>query len=235
MNEKILIIEDEALIADSVSYALKKEGYQVLVATDGAQGLAMAREQSPDLILLDIMLPTIDGFEICRILRKETSIPIIMLTAKGEEVDRVVGLELGADDYVIKPFSIRELIARLKAVLRRSSLAEESGRHEVLRVGDLTVDCSRRIVKLGDKTIYLPLKEFDLLRILVKNRDRVMTRDMLLNAVWAEDAYETSRTLDVHIRWLREKIEDNPSLPKRIVTVRGIGYMYVGQSDDKED
>ncbi|MDH7482709.1 MAG: response regulator transcription factor [Armatimonadota bacterium] len=235
MNEKILIIEDEALIADSVSYALKKEGYQVLVATDGAQGLAMAREQSPDLILLDIMLPTIDGFEICRILRKETSIPIIMLTAKGEEVDRVVGLELGADDYVIKPFSIRELIARLKAVLRRSSLVEESGRQEVLRVGDLTVDCSRRIVKLGDKTIYLPLKEFELLRILVKNRDRVMTRDMLLNAVWAEDAYENSRTLDVHIRWLREKIEDNPSLPKRIVTVRGIGYMYVGQSDDKED
>ncbi|MDI6828446.1 MAG: response regulator transcription factor [Armatimonadota bacterium] len=235
MNEKILIIEDEALIADSVSYALKKEGYQVLTATDGAQGLAMAREQSPDLILLDIMLPSIDGFEICRILRSETSIPIIILTAKGEEVDRVVGLELGADDYVIKPFSMRELIARLKAVLRRTRIATEGGSQEVLRAGDLVVDSRRRIVKVGEKTIYLPLKEFELLRILVKNKDRVMTRDMLLNAVWSDDAYETSRTLDVHIRWLREKIEENPSLPKRIITVRGIGYMYVGQSDDQED
>lgn len=168
-------------------------------------------------------------------LRSETSIPIIILTAKGEEVDRVVGLELGADDYVIKPFSMRELIARLKAVLRRTRIATEGGSQEVLRAGGLVVDSRRRIVKVGEKTIYLPLKEFELLRILVKNKDRVMTRDVLLNAVWSDDAYETSRTLDVHIRWLREKIEENPSLPKRIITVRGIGYMYVGQSDDQED
>jgi DNA-binding response OmpR family regulator len=234
MNEKILIVEDEALIADSVSYALKKEGFQVLTSADGAQGLAMAREQQPELILLDIMLPTMDGFEVCRALRSETSIPIIMLTAKGEEVDRVVGLELGADDYVIKPFSMRELIARVKAVLRRSRMSGEGGSQEILTAGDLVVDSRRRMIKVGEKVIHLPLKEFELLRILVKNKDRVMTREILLNSVWSEDAYETTRTLDVHIRWLREKIEDNPSDPRRIVTIRGVGYMYVGQSDDQE-
>jgi len=235
MNEKILIIEDETLIADSIGYALRKEGYQVFISADGVQGLAMAREHQPDLILLDIMLPAMDGFEVCRILRKETSIPIIMLTAKGEEIDRVVGLELGADDYVVKPFSMRELIARVKAVLRRSKMSVEEGKEEILEDGDLVIDSRRRMVKVKDNVIHLPLKEFELLRTLVKNKDRVMTREALLNSVWNEDAYETTRTLDVHIRWLREKIEEDPSSPKRIVTIRGVGYMYVGKSDDQQD
>jgi len=235
MNEKILIIEDETLIADSIGYALRKEGYQVFISADGVQGLAMAREHQPDLILLDIMLPAMDGFEVCRILRKETSIPIIMLTAKGEEIDRVVGLELGADDYVVKPFSMRELIARVKAVLRRSKMSVEEGKEEILEDGDLVIDSRRRMVKVKDNVVHLPLKEFELLRTLVKNKDRVMTREALLNSVWNEDAYETTRTLDVHIRWLREKIEEDPSSPKRIVTIRGVGYMYVGKSDDQQD
>jgi len=235
MNEKVLIVDDEPLIADSVDYALRKEGFEVITARDGAQGLAMAREQQPDLIILDIMLPIMSGLDVCRAIRSESSMPIIMLTAKSEEVDRVVGLELGADDYVIKPFSMRELIARTKAVLRRSQMMHETAKQDVIKAGDVVVDCERRVVRVRDKTLYLPLKEFELLRVLVKNKDRVLTREVLLDSVWAEDAYDTTRTLDVHIRWLREKIEDDPSSPKRIVTIRGVGYMFVGQSDDRPD
>lgn len=231
MNEKVLIIEDEALIADSVSYALRKEGFDVMIAADGAQGLAMARERDPDLIILDIMLPLLSGLDVCRAVRGESSVPIIMLTAKSEEVDRVVGLELGADDYVIKPFSMRELIARVKAVLRRSKMAFEGGRQDVITVGDLVVDGERRMVRVGNKVLHLPLKEFELLRLLAKNKDRVLTREFLLDSIWAEDAYGNTRTLDVHIRWLREKIEEDPSSPRRIVTVRGVGYMLVGHED----
>jgi len=235
MNEKVLIVDDEALIADSVDYALRKEGFQVITARDGAQALAMAREQQPDLVILDIMLPVMSGLEVCRAIRKESSMPIIMLTAKSEEVDRVVGLELGADDYVIKPFSMRELIARTKAVLRRSQMMRDSGKHDVIKAGDVIVDSKRRVVQVRDKTLYLPLKEFELLRVLVKNRDRVLTREALLDSVWAEDAYDNTRTLDVHIRWLREKIEDDPSSPKRITTIRGVGYMFAGYNDDRPD
>jgi len=235
MNEKVLIVDDEALIADSVDYALRKEGFQVITARDGAQALAMAREQQPDLVILDIMLPVMSGLEVCRAIRKESSMPIIMLTAKSEEVDRVVGLELGADDYVIKPFSMRELIARTKAVLRRSQMMRDSGKHDVIKAGDVIVDSKRRVVQVRDKTLYLPLKEFELLRVLVKNRDRVLTREALLDSVWAEDAYDNTRTLDVHIRWLREKIEDDPSSPKRITTIRGVGYMFAGHNDDRPD
>jgi len=235
MNEKVLIVDDEALIADSVDYALRKEGFQVITARDGARALAMAREQQPDLVILDIMLPVMSGLEVCRAIRKESSMPIIMLTAKSEEVDRVVGLELGADDYVIKPFSMRELIARTKAVLRRSQMMRDSGKHDVIKAGDVVVDSKRRVVQVRDKTLYLPLKEFELLRVLVKNRDRVLTREALLDSVWAEDAYDNTRTLDVHIRWLREKIEDDPSSPKRITTIRGVGYMFAGHNDDRPD
>jgi DNA-binding response OmpR family regulator len=195
----------------------------------------MVREQSPDLLILDLMLPTMSGFDVCRAIRGESAMPIIMLTAKGEEVDRVVGLELGADDYVIKPFSMRELVARVKAVLRRSQLTRESGKEDVIRAGDLIIDCARHVVRIRDKTLHLPLKEFELLHLLAKNKDRVLTRDVLLSRVWGGDAYDSTRTLDVHIRWLREKVEDDPSVPKRIVTVRGVGYMFVGQSHDQAD
>jgi len=235
MNEKVLIVDDEALIADSVDYALRKEGFQVITARDGAQALAMAREQQPDVVILDIMLPVMSGLDVCRAIRSESSMPIIMLTAKTEEVDRVLGLELGADDYVIKPFSMRELIARTKAVLRRSQMARDGGKRDVIKAGDLVVDCRRRVVRVRDKTLHLPLKEFELLRVLAKNKDRVLTREVLLESVWAEDAYDNTRTLDVHIRWLREKIEDDPSSPKRIMTIRGVGYTLVGHSDDGPD
>lgn len=232
MSEKILIVEDEALIADSIEYALRKEGFQVITARDGVQGLVMAREEHPDLVILDIMLPGMSGFDICRAIRVESSMPIIMLTAKTEEIDRVVGLELGADDYIIKPFSMREVIARVKAVLRRSQMHLDRPKQDTIRVGDLVVDSQRRVVQVRDKALHLPLKEFELLYTLVKNKDRVLTREMLLNSVWRGEAYDSTRTLDVHIRWLREKIEDDPSSPKRIVTIRGVGYMFVGQNDD---
>jgi DNA-binding response OmpR family regulator len=235
MNEKILIIEDEALIADSIEYALKKEGFEVLKAADGVQGLALARECHPHLVILDIMLPMLNGFDVCRTLRSESPVPIIILTAKTEEVDRVVGLELGADDYVIKPFSMRELIARVKANLRRVQLSSERFTEETIKVGDLVVDCNRRTVHVGNKVLYLPPKEFELIRVLAKNKDRVLTREVLIEAVWGEDAVEASRTLDVHICWLREKIEDNPSSPKRIITIRGVGYMLTGHTNEKQD
>ena len=235
MSEKILIVEDEALIADSLEYALQKEGYQVITAADGVQGLVMAREQAPDLMILDIMLPGMSGFDVCRTIRGESSMPIMMLTAKTEEIDRVVGLELGADDYVIKPFSMREVIARVKAVLRRTQMQRDKPKEEAIRAGDLVVDCRRRVVRVRGKVLHLPLKEFELIYTLVKNRDTVLTREMLLNSVWKGEAYEDTRTLDVHIHWLREKIEDDPSSPKRVVTVRGVGYMFVGQDDDQQD
>ena len=235
MSEKILIVEDEALIADSIEYALKKEGFQVITARDGIQGLVTAREQYPDLMILDIMLPGMSGFDICRAIRGESSMPIVMLTAKTEEVDRVVGLELGADDYIIKPFSMRELIARVKAVLRRSQMQWERPKQEALKVGGLVIDSERRVVHVGGKSLHLPLKEFELLYTLVKNRDRVLTREALLNSVWRGDAYDSTRTLDVHVRWLREKIEEDPSSPRRIVTIRGVGYMFVSQNDEQQD
>jgi len=233
VNERVLIIEDEVLIADSVAYALRKEGYDATTVHDGAEGLAKFRELAPDLVVLDLMLPTMDGFDVCRTIRAESSTPIIMLTARTGEIDRVVGLELGADDYVIKPFSMRELVARVKSVLRRANMPPEDGKHDVMRVGNLVVDCRRRQVRVRDKSVHLSLKEFELLRAMVKNRERVMTRSALLESVWSGEAYDNTRTLDVHIRWLREKIEDEPSVPKRIVTVRGVGYMFVTQSDDR--
>ncbi len=233
MNERVLVIEDEVLIADSVAYALRKEGYDVSTVHDGAEGLAKARELAPDLVVLDLMLPSMDGFDVCRAIRAESGTPIVMLTARGEEIDRVVGLELGADDYVIKPFSMRELVARVKSVLRRSRMLPDDSNPDVMRVGDLTVDYRRRQVKVGDNAVHLSLKEFELLRALVRNCDRVMTRSVLLDTVWSGETCDSTRTLDVHIRWLREKIEEDPSVPKKIVTVRGVGYMFVSQSDDR--
>ena len=234
MNEKVLIVEDEAVIADSVAYALQKEGFRVMTAADGVQGLATARSESPDLMILDLMLPEMDGFDVCRTVRGESSVPIIMLTAKGEEVDGILGLELGADDYLIKPFSMRELVARVKAALRRPYIASAGDEGNVMQVADIVLDCRRRTVGVGDKVLTLPFKEFELLRVLMKNKDRVLSREMLLNVVWAGEVFDNTGTLDVHIRWLREKIEDDPSSPKRIITVRGVGYMFVGCDHDEE-
>ncbi len=215
-------------------YNLVNAGYDVSTAGDGSQALEKARSIKPDLLLLDIMLPVLDGLEVCRILRKETGIPIIMLTAKSEEIDRVVGLELGADDYITKPFSLRELMARIKAALRRSDMSRQEtpavhkAEHSLLRSGNLEINLSSHIATLGERELMLSHKEFELLSLLVKNRGMVFTREQLLQKVWGYDYAGNTRTVDVHIRWLRQKIELNPDKPVRLLTVRGTGYKFEG-------
>jgi DNA-binding response OmpR family regulator len=225
-DDKILIVEDDRNLSDTLKYNLRKEGYDVVTAADGAEALDIARKEKPNLIILDIMLPKVSGFEVCRILRKEMIVPILMLTAKAEETDKIVGLEIGADDYMTKPFSLRELLARVRAMLRRTRMVEmPPGVEEVpLKVGDIEVDIARHQAAKGTVTLELSPKEFDLLAFLVKNKGLVLSRDQLLEKVWGYDFAGDTRTVDVHIRWLREKIEDNPKEPKLLVTVRGIGY-----------
>jgi DNA-binding response OmpR family regulator len=228
MPEKILVIEDEETIADSIRYNLEREGYEVTLAFDGAEGLTQARKLQPNLILLDLMLPQVDGLEVCRRLRENSDMPIIMLTAKAADTDRVVGLELGADDYIVKPFNMREVIARVRAVLRRVRQAEPRSEEMALTAGDLTVNVAAHEARLGKKTLDLSPKEFELLCVLMSNAGRVLARDNLLQEVWGEDPYCDSHTLEVHIHRLREKIENNPQKPRRILTVRGVGYKFVG-------
>jgi two-component system, OmpR family, response regulator RegX3 len=235
MPDKILLIEDEAAIADSVSYSLQNEGFDVIIASDGAAGLAAARSASPDLIVLDLMLPKLSGLDLCRIVRRESSVPIIMLTAKTEEVDRVVGLELGADDYVTKPFSTRELIARVRAVLRRADGAVGDDGDLRLSAGEVSIDIARRRVTVSDEPVHLPLKQFELLKTLMLHQDKVLTREYLFQTIWDSDASYDTGTLDVHIRWLREKVEKDPGHPRYIRTVRGVGYKFVADSDDRTD
>lgn len=232
--QKILIIEDEPNIRELVLYNLNQNGYEGLAAEDGIQGLAMARGEKPDLILLDIMLPGKNGYDICKELRAEGSkTPIIMLTAKNEEIDKVLGLEFGADDYISKPFGIRELMARIKAVLRRYETSPEQeaaangsgiASNEGITIGDLSINVERHEVKVAGKLLELTLKEFDLLRVLAENRGRVMTRDQLLDKVWGFEYIGETRTVDVHVRYLRKKLGDEDNEGKYIQTVRGIGY-----------
>lgn len=224
MNYKILLIEDEAPIADSVAYSLQSEGFEVETAVDGLAGLSKFRSFTPDLIVLDLMLPKLSGLDLCRTIRKESSTPIIMLTAKTEEIDRVVGLELGADDYVPKPFSVRELIARVRAILRRTETARGEGDHTRLQAAGINVDLVRRRVSVDGEMVHLPLKQFELLRVLMINKDRVVSREELFRSVWDADTLYDTGTLDVHVRWLREKLESDPGHPQRILTVRGVGY-----------
>ena len=224
----ILLVEDEETLARAVAFTLEREGYRMLTAADGAEGLAMAREAKPDLLLLDVMLPNIDGFDLCRILRRETTVPILMLTAKVDEVDRIVGLELGADDYMTKPFSMRELVARIKALFRRIEMdLTEKGKalsQPVLDSDGLRLDPAARVVTLRGKPVSLRPKEFDLLAFLLGNAGIVFSRDVLLERVWGYEYTGDTRTVDVHVRWLREKIEDDPGKPRRLVTMRGVGY-----------
>lgn len=220
--QKILIIEDEPNIRELILYNLIQNGYEGLAAEDGTMGITLARDEKPDLILLDIMLPGKNGYDICKELRSEgNQTPIIMLTAKNDEIDKVLGLEFGADDYISKPFGVRELIARIKAVLRRY---ENNTGTDVITVGDLSMDISRHEVKLAGKPIELTLKEFDLLKALAENRGRVLTRDQLLDKVWGFEYYGETRTVDVHIRYLRKKLKDEDGEGKYIQTVRGMGY-----------
>ena len=229
-DQSVLVIEDEENLVEALRFNLEREGYLVYTAQDGAQGLDAARQVNPDLIILDIMLPALDGFEICRILRRETDVPILILTAKGEEIDRVVGLELGADDYVTKPFSMREVLARIRGMLRRSRAVSEAsagaGLRQLLKVGDLEIDLDSHIARLKGQPLNLKPREFDLLGLLVANKGRAFTRDQILERVWGHDYVGESRTVDVHIRWLREKIQSYPNSPQRIITIRGVGYRF---------
>lgn len=230
-DSKILIVEDDQTLLEVLRYNLDKEGFFLLIATDGVQALERARSESPDLIILDVMIPELDGFEVCRILRKETTVPILMLTAKEEEIDKVLGLELGADDYMTKPFSMRELKARIKAMLRRTEMLQPKSdgvSDSVLKVDNLTIDLNRRLVTVGETAIALKPREFDLLAFLARSKGRVFSRDTLLEQVWSYDYAGDTRTVDVHIRWLRQKMEIDPSKPKRLITVRGIGYKLEG-------
>ena len=222
---RVLVVEDEQSISDALAYMLRREGFEVAVTADGLAALAEFDRAGADLVLLDLMLPGLSGTEVCRTLRSRSRVPVIMLTAKDSEIDKVVGLELGADDYVTKPFSMRELIARIRAVLRRGGELEalETG---VIEAGPARMDVERHIVAVNGVTVPLPLKEFDLLEILMRNAGRVLTRGQLIDRVWGSDYVGDTKTLDVHVKRLRAKIEEDPANPRHIVTVRGLGYKF---------
>jgi DNA-binding response OmpR family regulator len=252
MNPKVLIVDDERLLAETIEYNLQKAGFETVVAFDGENALQQARAHKPQLVILDLMLPKISGWEVCRALRQDpefrTSAPILMLTARGEESDKVIGLELGADDYLVKPFGMRELVARARALLRRSEATAPDDEAAILHVGPVTLDAARHEVRLlrpktsvvadvaaenveggasiDGREVKLSLKEFELLRVLMTQHGKAVPRETLLEHVWGSDFYGDERTLDVHIRWLREKLETNPSQPQNILTVRGVGYKF---------
>ena len=224
----VLIVEDEDSFVDALTVGLKREGFRVQVAKDGAEALDVFDAVAPDLVLLDVMLPKVSGVDVCRELRSRSKVPIIMVTAKGAEIDTVVGLEVGADDYVTKPYRLRELVARMRAVLRRVPgdvpSVERSG--EALAVGDVVLDPDRHEVTIRGERVDLPLKEFELLALLLDNAGRVLTRDVLIDRVWGHDYVGDTKTLDVHVKRLRAKVEEDPSTPTRIITIRGLGYKY---------
>jgi two-component system response regulator RegX3 len=222
---RILLVEDEAALSEPLAYLLGREGYEMDVVQDGPSAVAAFHAEEPDLVLLDLMLPGIPGTEVCRQMRAVSSVPIIMLTAKDSEVDIVVGLELGADDYVTKPYSSRELLARIRAVLRRRG-AEDEADEAVLSAGTVRMDLERHTVEVSGKETPMPLKEFELLELLLRNAGRVLTRGQLIDRVWGSDYFGDTKTLDVHIKRIRSRIEANPSEPRMLVTVRGLGYRF---------
>ena len=242
MGRKVLVVDDEAVLVETIAYNLEQAGYEVITAADGASALQAAQRETPDLVLLDIMLPEMDGLEVCRQLRRESNTattPIVMLTAKGDEIDKVVGLEVGADDYMTKPFGRRELLARVRALLRRADYIPANGEHpaqdtssEVARsnrelvAGSLRIDLAGHRVYCRGQEVELQPKQFELLTYLVRNRGTVLTRDQMLHNVWGYDYTGDTRTVDVHVRWLREKLEEDPANPRLIQTVRGVGYRF---------
>jgi DNA-binding response OmpR family regulator len=238
MVEKILVVEDEPSLQETLVYNLEKQGYSVEAAGDGRKALESARKVAPDLVILDIMLPELDGFEVTRILRKEMSVPILMLTARDDVIDRVVGLEVGADDYLTKPFSMRELLARVKAQLRRTGLLreelanikapDETPAQEILNYGNMQINLTRREVLLDGEVMPLKPQEYDLLLFFAQHKGQMLSREFVLERVWGWDYIGDSRTVDVHVRWLRQKIEKDAARPERIVTVRGGGYRFEG-------
>jgi DNA-binding response OmpR family regulator len=231
MTERILVVEDEVSIRETIAYNLSREGFQVEQAADGNVAIEIARTTKPDALILDIMLPGKDGVEVCRILRKESNVPILMLTARADEIDKIVGLEIGADDYMVKPFSMRELMTRTKALLRRVRLMrEESSDSSLLQLefGNLKINPASHEVLVNDRPVELRPKAFDLLAFLASHRGQVFSREQLLTEIWGWDYFGESRTVDVHIRWIREAIEPDPSKPVRIMTIHGIGYRFDG-------
>ncbi|NUW38225.1 response regulator transcription factor [Nonomuraea sp. SMC257] len=223
---RVLVVEDEESFSDALSYMLRKEGFEVSVAATGPEALETFDRNGADLVLLDLMLPGLPGTEVCRSLRQRSKVPVIMLTAKDSEIDKVVGLELGADDYVTKPFSSRELVARIRAVLRRQGDPVEELETAVLAVGPVRMDVDRHVVAVRGEQVQLPLKEFELLEVLLRNAGRVLTRGQLIDRVWGADYVGDTKTLDVHVKRLRAKIESDPSNPRCILTVRGLGYKF---------
>lgn len=222
---RVLVVEDEPNLREPLVYLLEKEGYEVLEAENGNAAIESFRKDSPELILLDLMLPGISGNEVCRIIRQESQVPIIMITAKDTEIDKVVGLEIGADDYVTKPYSTRELLARMKAVLRRGAElpVSESG---LLKAGPVVMDLDRHTVSVNGEPIQMPLKEFELLELLIENLNRVLTRGQIIDRVWGSNYFGDTKTLDVHVKRVRSKIEEDPSRPRHLITVRGLGYKF---------
>ncbi len=230
----ILVVDDDEMIVEPLVYGLEREGFRVSVAMDGEEAVHAVHHQHPDVILLDVMLPKRSGFEVLRLLRHQgVTTPIIMLTARGQEIDKVMGLEMGADDYVVKPFSLREIVARIRATLRRQRMLAGGPLppQDQLQIGDITLDKRRLQVRKGEDIIPLSPREFDLLRVLMENAGRTLTRQQLLDWVWGEAWVGDPRTLDVHIHWLREKLEDNPKRPRYILTVRGVGYRFADEED----
>jgi two-component system, OmpR family, response regulator RegX3 len=228
---RVLVVEDEESFSDALSYMLRKEGFEVAVATTGPDGLDEFERNGADLVLLDLMLPGLPGTEVCRQLRGRSNVPVIMVTAKDSEIDKVVGLEIGADDYVTKPFSSRELVARIRAVLRRQGDVAEELETAVLAVGPVRMDVDRHVVAVRGEQVQLPLKEFELLEVLLRNAGRVLTRGQLIDRVWGADYVGDTKTLDVHVKRLRAKIESDPSNPRCILTVRGLGYKFDAVED----
>jgi len=227
---KVLVVEDEKSFVEALKVGLDREGFDVKVAEDGLMALNLFRTFKPDLILLDVMLPKISGLDVCKEIRTESKVPIIMVTAKGEEIDTVVGLEVGADDYVTKPYRLREVVARMRSLLRRSNWSDETeaiSEGRVITVSDIQIDIDKYEVKVRNEILDFPLKEFELLLLLLENAGRVLTRDVLIDRVWGFDYVGDTKTLDVHIKRLRSKVEKDPSKPMSIVTVRGVGYKFV--------
>ena len=223
---RVLVVEDEESFSDALSYMLRREGYDTVVASTGTDALAEFDRAGADIVLLDLMLPGLSGTEVCRALRARSAVPIIMLTAKDSEIDKVVGLELGADDYVTKPYSARELVARMRAVLRRRTEAEPAAAESTLAAGPVRLDVDRHVVAVDGRPVSLPLKEFDLLELLLRNAGRVLTRGQLIDRVWGADYVGDTKTLDVHVKRLRAKLEPDPANPRHLLTVRGLGYKF---------
>lgn len=225
---RVLVVDDEQTLVQAIAYNLRKEGYEVATAGDGPSALTAARTQPPDLVILDVMLPGLSGIDVCRTLRGESTVPILMLTARAQEVDRVIGLEIGADDYIVKPVGLRELLARVKAALRRSQMlpseAQQAETGQVIEAGQLRIDTGRHEAWWNGKMVLLRPKEFDLLVYMARHRDQVLSRGVLLTGVWGYDYVGEPRTVDVHVRWLREKLEADPGHPRHLLTVRGNGY-----------